>query len=245
MKKLTIVAAALLGVLAPTAPASAASGIVNYMDWHDFNNWYHAHGWANPLSRCGWNQANTFFSRGFMKQTVTNVPMAGKPYSCGFYQSRERFGYGRYQTRMKAARGSGVVSGIFTYRAAPQGGGRYDEIDFEVLGKDTTKLQTNYFVSGGETHEKLIDLRFDAASGFHTYAFEWRPDSIEWFVDGRRVRKVTRAGGPLPSLPSKISALTWATSLQGWAGPFRYREPIVAEFDYIRYTPLPELRGRP
>src|SRR5688500_4626068 len=100
MKKLTVAAATLLAVLASTGASSAASSFVNYMDWHDFNNWYRAHGWANPLSRCGWNQANTTFSRGFMKQTVTNVPMAGKPYSCGFYQSRERFGYGRYQTRM-------------------------------------------------------------------------------------------------------------------------------------------------
>jgi endo-1,3-1,4-beta-glycanase ExoK len=244
MKKLAVAAATLLAVLDPTQ-ATAAGGFVNYMDWHDFNNWYRADGWVNPVSRCGWNQANTTFAQGFMKQTVTNVPRAGKPYSCGLYQSRRKFGYGRYQTRMKAARGSGVVSGIFTYTAAPQGGGRYDEIDFEFLGRDTTKLQTNYFVNGGETHEKLIALGFDAASSFHTYAYEWRPDSIEWFVDGRSVRKVTRAMGPLPSHPGKISALTWATSLRDWAGPFRYREPIVAEYDYIRYTPLAQLRGRP
>jgi endo-1,3-1,4-beta-glycanase ExoK len=245
MKKLTIVAATVLAVLDPTAASSAAGGFVNYLDWHDYNNWYRADGWANPLSRCGWNQANTTFSQGFMKQTVTNVPKAGKKYSCGFYQSRQTYGYGRYQTRMKASKGSGVVSGIFTYTAAPQGGDRYDEIDFEFLGRDTTKVQTNYFVNGGGTHEKLIDLGFDAASGFHTYAFEWRPSSIEWFVDGRSVRKVTRAMGPLPSRPGKVGALTWATTLQGWAGRFQYREPIVTEYDYIRHTPLSQLRGPP
>jgi beta-glucanase (GH16 family) len=245
MKKLAMAAATLLAVLAPTAAGAASGGFVDYMDWHDYNNWYRAHGWANPLSRCGWSHANTVFAQGFMKQSVTKVPMAGKSHSCGFYQSRQRFGYGRYQVRMKAARGSGVVSGIFIYRGAPRGGGRYDEIDLEFLGRDTTKLQTNYFVNGGETHERLIDLGFDAAAGFHTYAFEWRPDSIEWFVDGRSVRKATRARGPLPSLPGKVGALTWATSLKDWAGPFRDRPPIVAEYDYISYTPLAKLPGRP
>jgi hypothetical protein len=62
-----------------------------------------------------------------------------------------------------------------------------------------------------------------------------------WY--NRSVRKVTRAMGPLPSHPGKIGALTWATSLKDWAGPFRYREPIVTEYDYIRYTPLSQLRN--
>lgn len=104
-------------------------------------------------------------------------------------------------------------------------------------------MQTNYFAKGGETHEQMIDLGFDAASGFHTYAFEWRPSSIEWFVDGRSVRKVTR--GPLPSRPGKIGTLAWATNLKDWAGRFQYRPPIVAEYDYIRYTPLSQLGGQP
>jgi endo-1,3-1,4-beta-glycanase ExoK len=245
MKKLTLAAATVLAVLDPTAATAASRGFVNYFDWHDFNNWYRADGWANPLSRCGWNQANTIFLQGFMKQTVTNVSMAGKKYSCGSYQSRQKFGYGRYQARMKAARGSGVVSGIFTYTGKTDGGDPHDEIDLEFLGRDTTKVQTNYFVNGEGHHEKLIDLGFDAAYGFHTYAFEWRRNSIEWFVDGRSVRKVTRTMGPLPSHPGKIGAFIWATNLSEWAGGFTFLEPIATEYDYISYTPLSQLRDLP
>jgi endo-1,3-1,4-beta-glycanase ExoK len=244
MRTLTPAAAILLAVLDPTA-ATAAGGFVNYMDWHDFNNWYRADGWANPLSRCGWNQANTTFAQGFMKQVVNDAPIAGKRYSCGSYASRQKFGYGRYETRMKISKGSGVISAFFTYTGIPNDGDPQDEIDIEFLGGDTTKMQTNYFVNGEGHHEKLIALGFDAAYGFHTYAFEWRRNSIEWFVDGRRVRKVTRARGPLPSHPGKIGAFIWATNLSEWAGGFTYQYPIAAEYDYILYTPLSQLRNRP
>jgi beta-glucanase (GH16 family) len=107
-------------------------------------------------------------------------------------------------------------------------------------------VQTNYFVAGKGNNEKLIDLGFDAAYGFHTYAFEWRRNSIEWFIDGRSVRKVTRAKGPLPSHPGKVGAFIWATQLSEWAGGFTFQNefPITIEYDYISYTPLSELRDQ-
>ena len=245
MKKLTLAAATVLAVLGPMAATAASRGFVDYFDWHDYINWYRADGWANPLSRCGWNEANTVFAEGFMKQTVTNVPMAGKRYSCGSYQSRQKFGYGRYETRMKAARGSGIISGMFTYTGKTYGGDPHDEIDFEFLGRDTTKVQTNYFVNGEGGHEELTELGFDAGYGFHTYAFEWRPNSIEWFIDGRSVRKVTRAKGPLPSHPGKIGAFVWATHLSDWAGGFAPNSLIETVYDYIRFTPFRPRGGQP
>lgn len=38
-----------------------------------------------------------------------------------------------------------------------------DEIDVEVLGKDTTKVQFNYYTNGTGNHEYLYDLGFDAS----------------------------------------------------------------------------------
>lgn len=43
------------------------------------------------------------------------------------------------------------------------------EIDIEVLGKDTTKVQFNYYTNGVGNHEYMYDLGFDASEGFHTY----------------------------------------------------------------------------
>ena len=39
---------------------------------------------------------------------------------------------------------------------------KYDDV--EILGKDTTKLQTNYFTDGVGGHETVISLGFDASA---------------------------------------------------------------------------------
>src|SRR3546814_5031761 len=80
----------------------------------------------------------------------------------------------------------------------------HDEIDFEFLGKSPRQVQVNYYTARKGGHETMIDLGFDASEDFHTYAFEWRPDSIRWFVDGRQVHEETGQRGPLPSTPGKI-----------------------------------------
>src|SRR3546814_6849105 len=77
----------------------------------------------------------------------------------------------------------------------------------------------------------MIDLGFDASEDFHTYAFEWRPDSIRWIVDGRQVHEETGQRGPLPSTPGKIFLHAWAgKNLDGWLGRVSYPgRPLVAE----------------
>ena len=41
----------------------------------------------------------------------------------------------------------------------------WDEIDFEFLGYDTTKVQLNYYTDGVGGHEYMLDLGFDAYEG--------------------------------------------------------------------------------
>src|SRR3546814_20856622 len=86
----------------------------------------------------------------------------------------------------------------------------------------------------------MIDLGFDASEDFHTYAFEWRPDSIRWFVDGRQVHEETGQRGPLPSTPGKPFLHAWAGNhLAGWLAPVRYpARPLVAEVHSIPFRPL-------
>jgi beta-glucanase (GH16 family) len=138
------------------------------------------------------------------------------------------------------------VSGLFTYTGAIGSGDPHDEVDIEFLGSDTTKMQTNFFVNGVGHQEQLIDLGFDAADDFHTYAFVWQRNSIEWFVDGKSVRKVTPATvTALPSHPGKVGAFIWVTTLTEWAGGFEYQGPTATAYDYISYTPVSHLQDPP
>ncbi len=96
-------------------------------------------------------------------------------YSGAEYRTNEFYGYGYYETSMQAIKNDGVVSSFFTY-TGPSDNNPWDEIDIEVLGKDTTKVQFNYYKDGKGGHEFMYDLGFDASEGYHTYGFDWQPD---------------------------------------------------------------------
>lgn len=128
-----------------------------------------------------------------------------------------RLHYGRYETVMTAARGKGLVSAFFTYVGPPQGV-QQDEIDFEILGRDTTKVQLNYFTRGKGGHEEMIDLGYDSDTVPNLYAFEWSEEGIRWYIGDVLVHE---AGGPRDDIPTQPSILI----SQVWAG-----SPATAEW---------------
>ncbi|MDE6585500.1 MAG: family 16 glycosylhydrolase, partial [Clostridia bacterium] len=119
---------------------------------------------------------------------------------------------------------------FFTYTNFPQ----WDEIDIEFLGKDTTKVQFNYFTGGTGGHEYLFDLGFDASEEFHEYGFLWQSDSIIWFVDGKAVYKATEN---IPQNAAKIMANVWnGKGVDDWLGAFDASElPVTAQYKWIGY----------
>jgi cellulose synthase/poly-beta-1,6-N-acetylglucosamine synthase-like glycosyltransferase/beta-glucanase (GH16 family) len=202
-----------------------------------------SHGWANGgFFNNGWRADHVRTKAGVMtlKLDADGCPAAcsGKPFASGEYRSRHFTGYGRVEARMKAARSVGVVTSVFTY-TGPSDGNPWDEIDIEVLGRDTTMLQTNYITDGQGGHETTIQLGFDAAEDFHDYAFEWSPHAIHWYVDGKRVHSEHGVRGPLPSHPGRISANLWpGKEVRHWLGDFQLgRNPIEAQYESIGWIP--------
>jgi beta-glucanase (GH16 family) len=165
---------------------------------------------------------------------------SSRPYASGEYRTNNNYGYGRYEGRFKTAKGSGIVGGsLFTY-TGPSDNQPWDEVDIEILGKDTTKMQTNYYTNGIGGHETLINLGFDSSVAFHTYAFEWTATSIKWFVDGVLVHTENGSRGPLPTHRSKLMMNLWpGIGVDDWLGPFTYTGPLADQVDWVRYTPLP------
>jgi beta-glucanase (GH16 family) len=136
-------------------------------------------------------------------------------FSSGEVQSTELYTHGYFETRMQAPRGSGLVSGFFTY-SRPGVRGHWDELDIEILGRDTTQVQFTMFHAGAR-RAVTVPLGFDAAQGFHSYGFEWLPDRIRWYVDGRLLHE---ARGDLPNAPQRLISHLWNSATLGeWAGP--------------------------
>lgn len=94
-------------------------------------------------------------------------------YARGEWRSKERFVYGLFQKNIKPIKNPGVGTAFFTY-TDPSDDAKGDEIDIEFSGKDTTKVQFNYYTSDQGKHEYLDNLGVDASQGFHTCGFDWQ-----------------------------------------------------------------------
>jgi endo-1,3-1,4-beta-glycanase ExoK len=153
-------------------------------------------------------------------------------------QRSRRTHFGRYEVVMTAARGEGVISSFFTYTGA-YFGDAHEEIDFEFLGVDTTKVWLNRFVDGQKLPGRWIELGFDAADGPHLYTLDWLPDRLIWSVDGRELMRVTDKETTIPQTPQRIYISIWAGGprQRGWSGNAPDDMRAHAQYDCISYRP--------
>lgn len=98
--------------------------------------------------------------------------------------------YGRFEARVQFAPGEGVVSSFFLWKDGSSSTTSWNEIDYEKI-KAACQLQTNIYSGTGTQSPQLPSLSVDLCGGYHTYAFEWTPDYIAWFIDGTQLRRET------------------------------------------------------
>jgi beta-glucanase (GH16 family) len=88
-------------------------------------------------------------------------------------------------------------------------------------------------------------LPFDAADGFHTYAFEWRPDAIRWYVDGVMVHEARGARVERMTAEQRLFVNLWNTEqLHRWTGRIRAHDaPWTLNVSCVAQAPV--YPGRP
>lgn len=206
--------------------------------------WYISHGWSNGnYAMNDWQKGQAEFKNGLTLTMGTNR-QSNYPFSSGEVQSRKRHGHGYFETTMRAAKGSGLVSGFFTYNG-PAFKKPWNEIDVEILGAKSDEVQfTVYYHDDKFSH--VHKLGFDASEGFHTYGFDWQPGYIDWYVDGERVFRATADDITLPDIPQKIFMnLLGSRTLNRWAGPFDETAlPATVEYSCVAKTQSAEA-GQP
>lgn len=155
---------------------------------------------------------------------VSKTAVGNRPYRSGAFGSVDLFQHGRFEAEIKAARGSGLVTGFFLHRDSPR-----QEIDVELPGGDSQSMLVNVYFNPGDDGAAIgfgyrgsprrIDLDFDATLDFHLYAIDWRPGRIAWSVDGRIVHeRVSWDPTPLPHLPMRLHANLWVPRSSELAG---------------------------
>jgi endo-1,3-1,4-beta-glycanase ExoK len=214
-------------------------------DQIDEGRWYISDGWSNgDWMESEWRRSQISLSPEGLRLTLSLAPEGSrKMLAGGEVRTHERFRYGYFETRLRIPRDPGLISGAFTYVGRDDGKAP-EEIDIEFLGRATKRAELTIHENYRSTHEK-IDLPFDAAEGFHSYAFDWAPNRVRWFVDGKMVHEVKGQTAASLTRPQQLMISLWATkNLHAWAGEIDpSRGPWMLDVACVAYAPKYE--GKP
>jgi beta-glucanase (GH16 family) len=127
------------------------------------------------------------------------------PYNSGLISSHSSFTttYGRFEIRCKVPAGKGLWPAFWLL---PVDTSWPPEIDvFELLGHETNTVHMNvhWSVDGAHRQDKGEFTGPDFSKRYHTFAVEWEPDKLTWFVDDVIRHQVT---GHSPQVPMYVLA---------------------------------------
>jgi endo-1,3-1,4-beta-glycanase ExoK len=215
--------------------ASQEASFFDPFDRVDSDFWYISDGWSNGSHQnCTWSQSMISAAAGVLSLRLEKDHGSHK-LLCGEIQSRQAYGYGTYEARVKSATGSGLNSAFFSF-IGPADHQEHDEIDFEILGKDLATVQINQYVKAKGGNEKLVALPGLADQGFNDLAFIWEPSRLRFFLNGKLVQDVTDPT-LIPTARQKVFFSLWGTdTLSSWMGPFSYSGPASMQVDWVGFT---------
>jgi endo-1,3-1,4-beta-glycanase ExoK len=242
VSRLAASAIAALCCLATPALAQSASFFDDF-DTLNGQRWYVSDGWANGAHQnCTWSAGQVKTQDGRLKVGFAPSSGAGgRKYACGEIQTKTAFGYGTFEARLKTPAGSGLNAAFFTY-IGPQQGKPHDELDFEILLKDTNHVETTSFVNGvsgdgqvgsGMSHQ----LPYASDSDFVNFAVTWTPGRLDYYINNQLVRTMTESY-QVPNNAMRIFFSLWGTdTLSEWMGSFAPPSgPIAMDVDWVAFT---------
>jgi beta-glucanase (GH16 family) len=159
--------------------------------------------------------------------------MGGRNYVSGLVETRGRFQqtFGRFEIRARLPSGRGIWPAHWMMNAA----GRWPpEIDImEMIGHEPdTVHMTNHYGTWPQNRMEGKSFRGpDFSKAFHTFALEWEPESLRWFVDGTLRFSTTRH---VPRIPFYLILNTAGGG--DWPGPPDETTVFPQEhlIDYVR-----------
>lgn len=152
------------------------------------------------------------------------------------YRTKLAYTYGRFEARIKSAYREGMLSSFFTYYDEGGGIGNWNEIDIEIMGRYFDNVQFNTITPNQTNHVAHKPMQTSPHQDYHTYAFEWTPEYVAWFIDGIEVLKQTGEHIQTLTLPQKIMMNIWNPAFENWAGVFNPETlPAFAYYDWVSY----------
>ncbi len=161
------------------------------------------------------------------------------------YRTKDSFKYGRFEASIKAPGKEGMLTSLFTYFDGLPGdtwvSSKWNEVDFEIMGRYNNDVQFNTITPGQGNHVRHQYVNFNPSLDYHTYAFEWTPEYVAWFIDGVEVYKQTEDHIKTLTRAQKLMMNIWSPIYTNWAGVWNDAVlPAFGYYDwaaYYKYTP--------
>lgn len=186
----------------------------------------------NKISKFVFILILSFFILSFLNKSS----VLSKDFKGAEFRTKQSFLYGRFEVRMKSAYREGMLSSFFTYHEFSGGIENWNEIDIEILGRYPNDIQFNTITAGQTNHVSHYPLPFSPHEDFHTYAFEWTPTYVAWFVDDVEVYRQTGSHIATLNKPQKLMMNIWNPEAPNWAGQFNPDAlPAFAYYDWVKY----------
>ncbi len=236
---------------APQSPPASSSGTPMPTGvggtWHltfnsDFNGsslnaskWTNCYPWTctntgNSGEVEWYTSANTSVSGGNLnlvaRQQTVSTPYGTRNYTSGLIQTQGKysFTYGFAEARMYLPTGTGLWPAFWLI---PENLTWPPEIDIVESWDNPSRAQMTYiWAPGSQSASSTTGL----SPGWHTYAVDWEPGSITWYIDGVARKTITSSQAPIANQPMYLvvnlavdNAVTGSTPL-----------PATMRVDYVR-----------
>lgn len=228
----------------------------------DSNAWSNDIGDGCAMGNCGWgNNEKQWYTADASKQDGNgNLVITATKGSGGqtcYYgvcswtsaklttKGKLGFKYGYLEARIKGPVGKGTWPAFWAlganYREAPGQSTPWPacgEIDiFETTG-DFPKRNFGTLHSPGRHGGGTVDLQVGTGEDYHTYAINWSPNRIEWFVDGIKFHEATKASFGADPWPFNAEFyIILNVAMGGWGGePAANLTTANMSVDWIRFS---------
>ena len=166
--------------------------------------------------------------------TSRHQPSHGYEYTSGEIRTLDKFSqrYGRLETRCRFPKAYGAWSAVYLLPADDTWPPEIDAAEFIGRDPQTIYLTNHWADAAGEHRQETRNWTNPTADWgrWHTYAVEWQPGSVRWFVDG-----ILRGTfyGPVSEKPMYVRVNTSVGGVfAGTPNPGAW--PQTLQVDYIR-----------
>ena len=186
-----------------------------------------------------------------LKVEPTDALVLGeRAFLTGELRTHETFTHGRFEARARFPGQPGVVSTFYTlydYFSLPEET-RLEDWNQLVVGgygaQDEVSLSAVYWDEAGDWRAQEAGRPVDPAGAFHTYAIEWVPDAVRFYIDDVLVHEVTGEKAARFRHPSKLGMSLWpardGAHIVDRTGPFEGvgESGTAAVYDWVRVYAL-------